>query len=540
MSADQDGTWVRISATRVGLALVAGWIVAVGASYGWNLHQLEHQIQALALSHARVAHQKHVDYRAWVAKRGGVYVEASELTPPNPLLEGLVDERDILTPSGRHLTLVNPAYMSRQVMEESRRDDGILSRLTSLDPIRPQNKADTWETEALHFVEQLGHDHAQSVSLIDGKEYLRYLEALPVIKPCMPCHEQQGYKVGDVRGAIAVAVPMTPLRDSLRPQHLQVALTHAAAALGGLILILVLTRQLSRAQTQIERRNQDLAAARDAALEDRRRIEDTHATLVQTHQQLLQSDKLASIGKLAAGVAHEINNPLAFVNSNLGALEGYTQRLSDVLGACETAARTSDPDALRATLADAELSYIREDLPALIQESREGLGRVTRIVQSLKDFSRVDQSARQPADLNAGMQCTIDVVWNELKYKATVIRELGELPLVTCAPAEINQVFMNLLLNAAQAIEDHGTIHVRSGRAEGGVWFEVEDNGSGMSEEVRHHLFEPFFTTRPVGTGTGLGLSTSYDIVVKKHGGRMEAFSEPGRGARFRIWLPIA
>lgn len=528
-----------LSARLVGMVLALAWLVAVGTSYVWNLGQLDQRVEALALSHARVAHQKHVDYRAWVAKRGGVYVEASELTPPNPLLEGLVSERDILTPSGRHLTLVNPAYMSRQVMEESGRADGILSRLTSLDPIRAENKPDAWEAAALELVERRGEAHAQSVSLIDGKEYLRYLEALPVTQACMPCHEQQGYKVGDVRGAIAVAVPMQALRDDLAPERTQLVWSHAGAALGGLLLIMVLTTLLSRAEAQIARRNADLATARDAALADKQRIEDSHATLVQTHQQLLQSDKLASIGKLAAGVAHEINNPLAFVTSNLGALEGYTRRLTELIATCESAADKRDPEALLAAIADADLTYIREDLPGLLQESREGLGRVTRIVHSLKDFSGVDQTPRQPADLNAGMESTLAVVWNELKYKACVVRELGELPLVDCLPAEINQVFMNLLINAAQAIEEHGTIHVRSGCTTGGVWFEVEDSGVGMSDEVKRHVFEPFFTTRPVGKGTGLGLSISYDIVVKKHGGRIEVTSKPGKGSLFRIWLPV-
>ena len=187
----------------------------------------------------------------------------------------------------------------------------------------------------------------------------------------------------------------------------------------------------------------------------------------------------------------------------------------------------------------ADLDFLRDDLPALLAESQEGLGRVTRIVQDLKDFSRVDQTERQHADLNAAMQSTLNVVRNELKYKADVILELGEIPEVDCVPAQINQVFMNLLVNAAQAIQEHGRITVRSGVAGERVWFEVEDTGRGMSDAVRQRIFEPFFTTKPVGKGTGLGLSISYDIIVKKHRGYIDVDSEPGKGSRFRIWLPI-
>ena len=178
-------------------------------------------------------------------------------------------------------------------------------------------------------------------------------------------------------------------------------------------------------------------------------------------------------------------------------------------------------------------------MPALLAESQEGLSRVTKIVQDLKDFSHVDQTGHQLSDLNAAMESTLNVVWSELKYKAEVVRELGDIPEVDCIPAQINQVFMNLLVNAAQAIETTGRITVRSGFENQHVWFEVLDTGKGMPEEVRKRIFEPFYTTKPVGKGTGLGLSISYDIIVKKHGGRIDVTSEPGLGTCFRLWLPL-
>ncbi|UCV10858.1 bacteriohemerythrin [Dechloromonas denitrificans] len=282
-------------------------------------------------------------------------------------------------------------------------------------------------------------------------------------------------------------------------------------------------------------RTRELASANTALENDRRELEQLLAKVEEAQQQLLQSEKMAAIGQLAAGVAHEINNPVGFVNSNLCTLKNYSTSLFSVIESYEA----GDPAKIELARQQADLDFLKDDLPSLLAESQEGLVRVTKIVQNLKDFSRIDQAEHQQADLNAALESTLNVVWNELKYKADVIRELGAIPAVDCVPAQINQVFMNLLVNAAQSIPERGQIHVRSGSENSHVWFEIEDNGIGMSEEIRRRIFEPFFTTKPVGKGTGLGLSISYDIIVKKHGGRMDVRSEPGKGSCFRIWLPL-
>jgi signal transduction histidine kinase len=185
-----------------------------------------------------------------------------------------------------------------------------------------------------------------------------------------------------------------------------------------------------------------------------------------------------------------------------------------------------------------DLPFLREDLVALLGESRDGLERVRKIVSELKDFSHIDEPDWQLADLVAGLESSINVVWHELKYKADIVRKLEPLPLVRCIPAQINQVLINLLVNAAQAIIGHGTITLRSGRERNLVWIEVGDTGCGMSEDVKRRLFDPFFTTKPVGQGTGLGLSVSYDI-AHKHGGGIDVDSAVGQGTRMRLWLPI-
>ena len=268
--------------------------------------------------------------------------------------------------------------------------------------------------------------------------------------------------------------------------------------------------------------------------------------LQKAQDQLLQAEKLASIGQLAAGVAHEINNPVGYVFSNFGTLERYLEDLFRMLAAYETAEAQLAGSAVAASLAalreEIELDYLKEDVPTLMAESREGISRVRKIVQDLKDFSRVD--ARQEwewADLHKGLDSTLNIVNNEIKYKADVVRQYARLPEVQCLPSELNQVFMNLLVNAAHAIDkERGTITIRTGTSAdaSGVWVEIEDDGQGIPKEHLGRIFDPFFTSKPVGKGTGLGLSLSYGI-VQKHAGQLTVASEPGRGTCFRLTLPV-
>jgi len=265
--------------------------------------------------------------------------------------------------------------------------------------------------------------------------------------------------------------------------------------------------------------------------------------LEEAHNQLLQSEKLASIGQLAAGVAHEINNPIGFVNSNLGTLKNYVGDLLQIVDLYASADHLLAVDpALHRDIAaardKADLDFLRSDIETLIAESIEGTARVRRIVQDLRDFSRVDSHEWQWADLHAGLESTLNVVMSEIKYKADVVRQFGTLPKVECMPAQLNQVFMNMLVNAAQAIAEHGTITLCSGCADDQVWISIADTGKGIAPELLTRIFDPFFTTKPVGKGTGLGLSVSYGI-VDKHGGRIEVESPPGQGAMFTIWLPV-
>lgn len=265
--------------------------------------------------------------------------------------------------------------------------------------------------------------------------------------------------------------------------------------------------------------------------------------LDEAHNQLLQSEKLAAIGQLAAGVAHELNNPIGFVHSNLGTLDGYVRDLMEITEACN-ALKEQIPQqipqlaALDALIKEKDYNYIRSDLPQLISESKEGLSRVRRIVQDLKDFSRTGEASWEWADLHKGLDSTLNIVWNELKYKCTVHKEYGDIPEVYCLASQLNQVFMNLLVNASHAIEKRGDITIRTGVANEQVWIEISDTGKGIPPELLIKIFDPFFTTKPVGQGTGLGLSLSYSI-MQRHHGSLTVRSEVGIGSTFRIELPV-
>ena len=272
------------------------------------------------------------------------------------------------------------------------------------------------------------------------------------------------------------------------------------------------------------------------------RLNETLAALKRSQAKVLHQEKMASIGQLAAGVAHEINNPIGFINSNLSTLGKYLSRLSGFLAAQSDCIAAGAPpeqvESVRRQQAGLKIDYIVKDLEDLVRESLEGAERVRSIVADLKSFSRVDESEFKQADLNECLRSTINIVWNEIKYKATLKKELGEIPRTRCYPQQMNQVFMNLLVNAAHAIEQQGVITVRSREEDGYVCVTVADTGQGIPEANLNRIFEPFFTTKEVGKGTGLGLSITYDI-VKKHNGEITVQSELGKGTVFTVRIPV-
>jgi signal transduction histidine kinase len=266
--------------------------------------------------------------------------------------------------------------------------------------------------------------------------------------------------------------------------------------------------------------------------------------LKEAQEQLMQQEKMASIGQLAAGVAHEINNPVGYVNSNINALEAYIKdfyELFDVYAKIEK--RLPKDHSLVKDLVSIkqamDFDFIRDDVKDLISESKEGVLRVKQIVKDLKDFSHVDQAEWQLTDISKGIDSTLNIVHSEIKYKAVVHKEYNNIPKIECVPSQINQVIMNLLVNASHAIEGRGDITIRVSRQdEDFVCVQVQDTGKGIKPEDLSHIFNPFFTTKPVGQGTGLGLSLSYSI-IENHGGELSVTSELGVGTTFSMVIPI-
>lgn len=271
------------------------------------------------------------------------------------------------------------------------------------------------------------------------------------------------------------------------------------------------------------------------------------------HAQLLQSDKMASIGQLAAGVAHEINNPTGFISSNLATLNDYQKDLTFLidqyrglirqLGDPETKACAGLPpgnlmEQIHQTEEKIDIEFLLDDIPKLVSESIEGTKRIKQIVLDLKDFAHPGESELKYSDINKNIDSTLNVVWNEIKYKAAVKKDYGELPLVKCYPQQLNQVFMNILVNAAQAINKEGAITINTLADDGHVRIKISDTGCGIQPDNIPRIFDPFFTTKEVGKGTGLGLNVAYNI-IKKHNGSINVESKAGEGTSFVINLPV-
>ena len=271
-------------------------------------------------------------------------------------------------------------------------------------------------------------------------------------------------------------------------------------------------------------------------------LQKAYDELQTTQIKVFQQEKLASIGQLAAGVAHEINNPMGFISSNLTTLGKYFERTKEFVACLSAAFSDCANDSGRAGVDEQrkrlKIDYIVDDSPQLIAESLDGAQRVRKIVQDLKSFSRIDDAEQKRADLKECLESTIGIAWNEIKYVATLTKDYSEIPPVLCYPQQLNQVFMNLLVNAAHAIKGQGEIRVRIWQDDDTACVSVSDTGCGISEENQKRIFEPFFTTKEVGKGTGLGLSVSYDI-IKKHHGDILVDSELGTGSTFTVRIPI-
>jgi two-component system, NtrC family, sensor kinase len=307
-----------------------------------------------------------------------------------------------------------------------------------------------------------------------------------------------------------------------------------------------MAEQLQASFEELEQRVTDRTQALSTAL----------TQLKQSQLQLVQNEKMSSLGQLVAGVAHEINNPVNFIHGNVSHVDTYAR---DLLNLVHLYGRhfPEPPLDIQAEIETIDLEFLESDLEKALQSMRIGTDRIRDIVQSLRNFSRLDESEVKDVDIHEGIDSTITILQNRLKAKSDrpavqVIKEYGILPLVECYAGQLNQVFMNLLSNALDALEERdrlrsieeikaepSTIRIWTGKGKSRIAIHISDNGAGMSEAVRSQIFDPFFTTKPVGKGTGMGLSISYQIVTERHNGRLWCESTPGQGTKFIIEIPL-
>ena len=328
-------------------------------------------------------------------------------------------------------------------------------------------------------------------------------------------------------------------------QYLQFALEEAEAARKSL-----LSKQIALSAEYEKTRSALLEVEAKTA-----ELEDTHKKLEQSHQQALHAEKLASVGQLAAGIAHEINTPIQFVGDNTRFLQDSFEDLIGLVEVYKELGNAANEDKVFPELVakvrnlseEVEIDYLAEEVPNAISQSLQGVERISKIVRSMKDFSHPGTENLENIDLNNAIESTINVSRNEWKYVAEMVTELDStLPLVPCFLGELNQVILNMIVNAAHAINDNrnetdplGRITISTLLVNDDVEIRITDSGCGMPEDVSKRIFEPFFTTKGVGKGTGQGLAIAYAVIVDKHNGSVEVDSQPGKGTTFVIRLPM-
>ncbi|MCW6034991.1 PAS domain-containing sensor histidine kinase [Spirulina subsalsa FACHB-351] len=315
------------------------------------------------------------------------------------------------------------------------------------------------------------------------------------------------------------------------------------------------TEQLVQTNDQLTVEIRDRKKVEIALKENNQKLKTLIKELKSTQLQLVQSEKMSSLGQLVAGVAHEINNPVNFIYGNLVHLEEYSQNLIDLVEMYQQQYPETTPE-IEDKIEDIDLEFLLKDIPKILSSMQIGANRIREIIQSLRNFSRMDEAEVKEANLHQGIDSTLLILHNRLKAKPEspaiqVIKEYGDLPLVECYPGSLNQVFMNILANAIDALDEFYNqasrntqkemsrmIAIKTSCDEDWVTVSISDNGIGIKPEIRSSLYDPFFTTKPIGKGTGLGLAISYQIVVEKHQGDLSCLSEPGQGTQFIIKLP--
>lgn len=491
------------------LALVALTAITVASGYQSVAAARHHNLEVATVG-VRQVFEAIVLVRGWAASHGGFYVPVDERTPPNPYLKHL--RRDIHDEHGRLLTLVNPAYMTRQIAELADQREALRIHITSLNPLRPENMADAWESDALRQFADRTRSEVVSVEDFQGRRSLRYMAPLVVEKPCLACHAQQGYVLGDIRGGISIATDYAPVEAAMHSDIVNIVVTH--------LMFLLISASLSIGLLEIIRR-------RWIALNT------TIAMLQETRDELVKSEKIASLGRLVAGFAHELNTPMGVALSAVTHGQQAIEKLGRLLG--------------REEVHEAEL---REPIEAINESHRLALANLRRGSDMVMRFKRtsIDRNTEevrrfQIAELINDVLISLHSTLKHLPIDVKVACP-PELAVVS-VPGLLEQVLVNLIMNSIHHGFDDGS---RSGRIDIVVEPDAKsevlhihyaDDGVGIAPAVINSMFEPFVTTRRGKGGSGLGLYIVYNIVTMDLGGTVRCDSAPGQGAHFYIDVPL-
>ncbi|AMK79002.1 hypothetical protein A1342_07065 [Methylomonas methanica] len=484
--------------------------VLLGLSLFFRVANIQKHAYQLASESARNIFRMIVLTRQWNAEHNGIYVFASDKNPSNPYLE--LAQRDIPLSDGRKLTMINPAYMTRQIAELAESDPQLHIRLhiTSLKPIRPDNKPDDWEAHALQEFEQ-GQQEITSIEHQTNGNQLRYMAPLMVKPACLSCHAKQGYKEGDVRGGISVSLPMTAVEAAMQDEILASWISHGVSYS---LLILISWGLL------------ELLARRW------RTLDETIEVLQETRKELVENEKMASLGRLVAGFAHELNTPVGVAVGAVSHADDTLEKLTELL----------TQDEVSELVLNQQISYLRESHHLALSNLR----RAADLVHRFKRTS-IDRSTQQKRmyRLHEVIDDVLTTLRNILKRTSIAIDVDCSDDLELCGtPGLLEQVLTNLITNSVAHGFENGTrpgqIRIKAVVSKARhLIIDYQDNGIGMTEEVRQKAFEPFFTTYREHGGSGLGLYVTYNIITQQMDGTVHLVSAPQEGTHFHIDCPI-